>query len=166
MYSYVTLVTNEDYALAARALARSLLMSGAQSPLCVLAVRDTPGLVELEELGCRIVLADHLPLSDDFKALHSRKAQHTTAPFTKGNKPQFHDPLDNFVKLRLWELTEYEKVIFLDADLVVIKNIDRLFGYPEFVAAPNVYESLEDFHRMNSGVFVAEPSLATYEAMP
>ncbi len=40
-----------------------------------------------------------------------------------------------------------------------------LFEYPEFCAAPNVYESLADFHRMNSGVFTARPDPATFEAM-
>src|SRR5690606_32391928 len=44
-------------------------------------------------------------------------------------------------------------------------NIDRLFGYPEFSAAPNVYESVADFHRLNSGVFAARPSLETFERM-
>ncbi len=165
MYSYVTLVTNEDYALAAQALARSLKMVNSEWPLTVLAVHDTPGLSALESLGCTIIQANDLPLSDGFRARHSRKAQHSAAPFTNGNKPIFHDPLDNFAKLSLWELVQYEKVVFLDADMVVIQNIDRLFGYPEFVAAPNVYESLLDFHRMNSGVFVAEPSRATFDAM-
>ncbi|MEQ9247563.1 MAG: glycosyl transferase, partial [Nitratireductor sp.] len=65
----------------------------------------------------------------------------------------------------LWQLTEYERVVFIDADAVVVRNIDRLFGYPEFSAAPNVYESLADFHRLNSGVFVATPSEATFAAM-
>ena len=165
VYSFVTLVTNEDYALAARALARSLIMTKAQWPLTVLAVRDVPGLAELESLGCSILHVDALPVSDEFRARHTRKAQHAEAPFTKGNKPAFHDPLDNFVKLRLWELDQYKKVVFLDADMLVIQNIDRLFGYPEFVAAPNVYESLADFHRMNSGVFVAEPSHTTFDTM-
>ena len=40
-----------------------------------------------------------------------------------------------------------------------------LFGFPEFSGAPNVYETLADFHRLNSGVFVAEPSLATYDRL-
>ena len=87
------------------------------------------------------------------------------APFTKGRKPAFHTPLDNFVKLRLWEMEEYDRVVFLDADTIVLRGIDRLFGYPEFSAAPNVYESLSDFHRLNSGVFVATPSRATFAAM-
>jgi alpha-N-acetylglucosamine transferase len=163
--SYVTLVANADYLLGARALARSLVMCKSQWPLTVFALENLPGLDELARLGCRVVQVDPLPLSDDFRARHSRQAQHTQAPFTKGNKPQFHDPLHNFVKLRLWEMEEHETVVFLDADTLVIHNIDRLFLYPEFAAAPNLYESLADFHRLNSGVFVAKPDRHTYEAM-
>ncbi len=165
MFSYVTLVTNADYALGALALARSLAMVGSAWPLTVLAVRDAPGLDALAAAGCRILPADPLPLSAAFQARHARRAQHAAAPFTKGNKPAFHDPLDNFAKLRLWQLEEFERVVFLDADVLVIHNIDRLFAYPEFAAAPNLYESLADFHRLNSGVFVAQPSRRTYEAM-
>jgi alpha-N-acetylglucosamine transferase len=62
-------------------------------------------------------------------------------------------------------LTDYDTCVFIDADAVVLRNIDRLFAYPEFSAAPNVYESLADFHRMNSGVFVARPSRQTFDAM-
>ena len=87
------------------------------------------------------------------------------ASFTKGEKPTFHTPLDNFVKLRLWQLEDYESVVFIDADAIVLKSCDKLFGYPEFCAAPNVYEALADFHRMNSGVFTARPSRATFARM-
>ena len=165
MNSYITLIANADYLPGARALARSLQMCGAQWPLTALVLDDLPGLDALEALGCAIMRVDPLPLSADFRARHSRQSQHTLAPFTKGEKPQFHDPLHNFVKLRLWELEQYEKIVFLDADTLVIRNIDRLFGFPEFVAAPNVYESLADFQRMNSGVFVAQPNRRTFEAM-
>ena len=165
MNSYVTLVTNPDYALGARALARSLIMCESQWPLTVLAVRDVDGLADLEALGCDVRLVDSLPVSESFRLRHSRKSQHTAAPFTKGNKPLFHDPLDNFTKLRLWEMDEFDKIVFLDADILVTQNIDRLFGYPEFVAAPNLYESLTDFNRLNSGVFVAQPSPLTFNRM-
>ena len=56
-------------------------------------------------------------------------------------------------------------MVFLDADTLVLKPIDRLFDYPEFSAAPNVYESVADFRRLNSGVFAARPSPATFAAM-
>ncbi len=163
MNSYVTLIANADYLVGARALARSLQMCRAQWPLTALALDDVDGLEELEALGCRIVRVAPLPLSADFCARHTRSAQHAAAPFAKGNKPLFHNPLLNFVKLRLWELEEFERVVFLDADTLVVRNIDRLFGYPEFAAAPNLYESLADFHRLNSGVFVAQPSRRSFD---
>lgn len=165
--AYVTLVTNEDYGKGAVALIRSLRITKTTADIVVL---HTPALGEasrktLAKLGARLVEADLLPLSDAFNARHARRALHGAAPFTKGRKPDFHTPLDNFVKLRLWQLVEYESCIFIDADAIVLRNIDRLFAYPEFSAAPNVYESLRDFHRLNSGVFVAHPSVVTFAAM-
>lgn len=166
-HAFVTLVTNGDYALGARALTRSLRLTGTTADIVVLHTGgvDVSALEPLAHLGCRLVETELLPLSDDFSARHARRNVHEKAPFTKGRKPAFHSPLDNFCKLRLWQLTDYERCIFIDADALVLRNIDKLFRYPEFSAAPNVYESLADFHRLNSGVFVAEPSLATFEKM-
>lgn len=166
-HAFVTLVTNADYALGAKALARSIRHSGTTADIVVLHTGgvDPADLLPLMALGCRLIATDLLPTSDDFNARHERRSLHAAAPFTKGRKPGFHTPLDNFVKLRLWQLIEYERCIFIDADALVLQNVDRFFAYPEFSAAPNVYESLADFHRLNSGVFVAEPSLATFETM-
>ncbi|MFD1912972.1 glycosyltransferase [Halodurantibacterium flavum] len=166
-HAYVTLVTNADYALGARALLRSLRLAGTQADLVVMHTGgvDTAALGPLQGFGARLVAVDLLPTSDAFNERHGRARLHGAAPFTKGGKPPFHTPLDNFAKLRLWQMTEYEKVVFLDADTLVLRNCDRLFAYPEFSAAPNVYEGLSDFHRMNSGVFVARPDAATFDAM-
>lgn len=165
--AYVTLVTNADYAMGALALARSIRHAGADADIVVLhtgGVGDR-ALKPLSDLDCRLVRTELLDTSDGFNERHARSRLHADAPFTKGRKPAFHSPLDNFCKLRLWQLTEYEACVFIDADALVLKNIDKLFDYPEFSAAPNVYETLRDFQRMNSGVFVARPSLATFAAM-
>lgn len=163
--AYVTLVTNADYALGARALLRSLRLTGTTADLVVMHTDvDPSALAPLSALGARLVQVDLLPTSPAFNAIHARDALHGAAPFTKGEKPPFHTPLDNFAKLRLWQL-DHDRVVFIDADALVLKNVDRLFDYPEFSAAPNVYESLADFHRLNSGVFTARPSPATFAAM-
>lgn len=164
--AYVTLVTNADFALGARALVRSLSLTGTRADIVVMHTGgvDARDLAPLVALGARLAPVDLLPTSDAFNERHARKNLHAAAPFTKGNKPAFHTPLDNFAKLRLWQL-DYDAVVFLDADTLVLRNIDKLFAYPEFCAAPNVYESLADFHRMNSGVFTARPDPATFEAM-
>ncbi len=163
--AYVTLVTNDDYALGALALARSLKRVDSDHVLIVMVTRTDLPLEPILAEGCEVVTVDRLPCSDAFNKRHTREHQHASAPFTKGNKPAFHDPLDNFCKLRLWELDQYEKAVFIDADAIVVRDIRKLFGYPEFAAAPNLYETLADMHRLNSGVFVAEPSKRTFEDM-
>jgi alpha-N-acetylglucosamine transferase len=164
--AYVTLVTNADFARGAAALLRSLHLSGTEAEMVVMHTGGVPeaALAALRARGARLARVELLPTSAAFDAAHARDALHGAAPFTKGEKPTFHTPLDNFAKLRLWQL-DYDRVVFLDADTLVLRNVDRLFDYPEFCAAPNVYESLADFHRMNSGVFTARPSAATFDAM-
>lgn len=166
-HAFVTLVTNADYARGALALARSIRRTNTPADIVVL---HTGGVTaaELAPLGAfevRLAECGLLPLSDAFNAAHARDRLHGLAPFTKGGKPAFHTPLDNFIKLRLWQLVDYERVVFIDADALVLRNVDVLFDYPEFSAAPNVYEGLADFTRLNSGVFVARPSVETYAAM-
>lgn len=165
--AYVTLVTNPDYVTGAVALLRSLRLTGTPADLVVL---YTPGLAEeeldaLRQFNPRLGACARLATSADFNTRHERGRLHQAAPFAKGGKPVFHTPLDNFVKLRLWQLEDYDRVVFIDADALVLQNCDKLFGYPEFCAAPNVYESLGDFHRLNSGVFTARPSAATFADM-
>ncbi|UXU76149.1 MULTISPECIES: glycosyltransferase [unclassified Paracoccus (in: a-proteobacteria)] len=164
-HAFVSLATNADYLIGARALFRSLIRTGTRADLVLIHTHlPAADLQDLRDLGVRLVAAELLPTSDAFNARHARDRVHGLAPFTKGEKPPFHTPLDNFVKLRLWQL-DYARVVFIDADAIVLQNIDRLFDYPEFSAAPNVYESLADFHRLNSGVFTARPAEATFAAM-
>ena len=165
MRAYATLATNPDYSLGALALARSLRSVGARHPLLVLATGGAGNLDELERENCWIVPVDLPPFSQAFLERHGRASLHREAPFTKGEKPAFHDPLLNFCKLHLWRLTEFRKIVYIDADAVAVKPCDRLFDYPTFPAAPNVYEAISDFTRMNSGVFVAAPDEKTYDAM-
>ncbi|KAK7269327.1 hypothetical protein RIF29_22051 [Crotalaria pallida] len=63
----------------------------------------------------------------------------------------------NYSKLRIWQLTMYDKIIFLDSDLLVLKNIDDFFIYPQLSAAPN------DKILFNSGLMVIEPSMCMFE---
>jgi len=165
--AYVTLVTNADYARGAEALIRSIRLTGSTADCVVLHTGGvaSDALDGLRALEARLIRTALLPTSDEFNAAHARDRLHGLAPFTKGEKPGFHTPLDNFVKLRLWQLTEYAATVFIDADAIVLKNCDRLFEFPEFCAAPNVYEGLGDFHRLNSGVFTARPSRATFAEM-
>lgn len=165
--AYSTLVTNPDYVMGAMALINSLLHTGTKADIVVMhtGALSEEQLAPLKARGAILKHVELLPTSDEFNLRHARNTLHKDAPFLKGGKPTFHTPLDNFAKLRLWQMSEYETIVFLDADTIALHNIDRLFDYPEFSAAPNVYETMADFHRLNSGVFVAKPSKDTFASM-
>ncbi|KAL1021832.1 hypothetical protein UPYG_G00018620 [Umbra pygmaea] len=63
-----------------------------------------------------------------------------------------------FTKIHCWTLTQYRKCVFLDADILVLCNVDELFEREELSAAPD--PGWPDC--FNSGVFVFRPSLDTH----
>ncbi|XP_061483024.1 glycogenin-2 isoform X2 [Rhineura floridana] len=66
-----------------------------------------------------------------------------------------------FTKLHCWTLTQYSKCVFMDADTLVLCNIDELFDREELSAAPD--SGWPDC--FNSGVFVFQPSLKTFNLL-
>lgn len=163
--AYVTLVSNASYLPGAEALLRSLHLTGTRADLVVMhRGLSSAHLARLAQHGARLIAADLLPTSQAFDRTHARDALHGRAAFTRGGKPDFHTPLDNFIKLRLWQL-DYERCVFIDADAIVLRPVEKLFELPELCAAPNVYDGLDGFHRMNSGVFSARPDNRTYREM-
>ncbi|XP_043722602.1 UDP-glucuronate:xylan alpha-glucuronosyltransferase 1 isoform X2 [Telopea speciosissima] len=65
----------------------------------------------------------------------------------------------NYSKFRLWQLTDYDKIIFIDADLLILRNFDFLFAMPEITAIGN------NATLFNSGVMVIEPSNCTFNLL-
>ncbi|KAI3821219.1 hypothetical protein L1987_08779 [Smallanthus sonchifolius] len=63
----------------------------------------------------------------------------------------------NYSKFRLWQLTDYHKIIFIDSDIVVLRNLDLLFSFPQMSAVGN------DNSIFNSGIMVIEPSNCTFK---
>lgn len=61
-----------------------------------------------------------------------------------------------FDKLLIWDLTEYDKVVFLDSDMIVMDNIDELFNKPAFSAVA-AGQLLFGWDWLNSGLMVIEP---------
>ncbi|CAI5962536.1 unnamed protein product [Closterium sp. NIES-64] len=65
----------------------------------------------------------------------------------------------NYSKLRLWQLTEYSAVVFVDADLLVLRNLDHLFAFPDVAARGN------DQTDFNSGLMLLRPSHCTFREL-
>lgn len=112
MFAWVTLLTQPDYLVGVKALHRSLKQSETRWPLVVMTTDAIP-LADREDLqaqGCVIHHVDPLYPRDDLDQYYA--------------SAQFGEV---WTKLRAWQLTECERVVFLDADMLVLQNMDELF---------------------------------------
>jgi len=67
-------------------------------------------------------------------------------------------------KLRLWELTQFDSIFYIDADCMVLDCVDEVFDRckdSDFAAAPDVFPP----DRFNAGVLYLRPSVETFQAL-
>jgi alpha-N-acetylglucosamine transferase len=143
--AYVTTLCNGDgYLPGVEVLGKSLEASGSTAPRIVLLTSDISGAARgrLTALGWQL---------RDIEPIENPAADRLLFP-------RFATV---FAKLRVWELVDFDRVVLLDADTLVLKNVDDLFERREFAAAPDFF--LPD--RFNSGVMVLEPSADTFRRM-
>eukprot|EP00057_Strongylocentrotus_purpuratus_P023850 XP_011678324.1 PREDICTED: glycogenin-1 isoform X3 [Strongylocentrotus purpuratus] len=145
--AFVTLVTNDRYAYGALVVGQSLRDVGTTRQLAILITPQVtqPMRRQLSMLYDYIQEVNPLDSQDDAHlALLTRPDLGIT-----------------FTKLYSWRLTQYSKCVFLDADTLVLQNVDDLFDREELSAAPDV--GWPDC--FNSGVFVFKPSNETYRGL-
>jgi alpha-N-acetylglucosamine transferase len=72
-----------------------------------------------------------------------------------------------YTKLRIFTLTEYDKLVYLDADLLICDCIECLFDKPHMsgVAAGSIREENKHWTKLNAGVLVIEPSMDLFHRM-
>jgi len=144
-FAAVSLVTNPEYVMGAMVLAHSLRRVGWQHETVLLVTSEVPQL-DRERLGRYWQrLVEVAPIENP-----NPQDQQGTAYFGT-----------TYTKLRVWEQTDYSKLVFLDADTIVLDSLDELLNCPQFGAAPCM-GALDMF---NTGVMVVEPSKETLQDM-
>ncbi|XP_053316889.1 glycogenin-1 [Spea bombifrons] len=145
--AFVTLATNDPYVKGALVLGSSLRNHNTTRKLVVLI---TPQVSD----SMRKVLDKVFDVVRVVDVLDSEDSAHLALM----QRPELGITL---TKLHCWALTEYTKCVFMDADTVVLSNIDNLFEREELSAAPD--PGWPDC--FNSGVFVFQPSIETYNQL-
>lgn len=140
----MTLATTDSYCKGATVVARSLRRYGTTRRIVVMV---TPNISEqsrldLDNMFDEVIMVD---LMDSEDRVHLSLLGRPDLGIT-------------FTKIHCWTLTQYSKCIFLDADTLVLSNVDELFEKDELSAAPD--PGWPDC--FNSGVFVFRPSLHTH----
>jgi len=68
-----------------------------------------------------------------------------------------------YTKFRVFEMYDYEKVIYLDADMIVCNDISDLFNKPHLSAVNAGGLKIQEWVDLNSGLMVIEPNESLFE---
>ncbi|XP_068038698.1 glycogenin-2 isoform X2 [Anomalospiza imberbis] len=121
--AFVTLATDDVYCQGALVLGQSLRNHKTSRKLAVLITPEVSS-------GMRSVLSSVFDDVIEVDVLDSADSVHLALM----QRPELGV---TFTKLHCWTLTHYSKCVFMDADTLVLCNVDELFDREEFSAAPD-----------------------------
>ncbi|KAK3144246.1 hypothetical protein QOZ80_4AG0310540 [Eleusine coracana subsp. coracana] len=138
--AYVTLLYGDEFVLGVRVLGKSLRDTGTRRDMVVL-VSDG-----VSEYSRKLLQADGWIVN-------------RITLLANPNQVRPKRFWGVYTKLKIFNMTTYKKVVYLDADTIVVKSIDDLFKCGKFCG------NLKHSERMNSGVMVVEPSETLFKDM-
>ncbi|KAI8847556.1 nucleotide-diphospho-sugar transferase, partial [Chytridium lagenaria] len=114
--AYATLITRDSYTRAVIVLAKSLARAGSAYPLLVLYSGEKISKNSL----------DMIAKEPNVKLIHS---DFLTIRLPDGHASQmvFERFADVWTKLNIWSLIDYDLICYLDADMLVLRNMDDIF---------------------------------------
>lgn len=148
--AFVTYLGSQQFLPGVIALNESLQKFNSNIPLIILVQHDLPNeaVVFLRDNHFNIKMVDEIkrlePSENDERDLHCV-----------------------YNKLWIFALTEYDKLVYIDADMLVCENIESLFEEPHFsaVVAGALMPQNKEWVKLNSGLMVVEPDGALFNNM-
>lgn len=165
-YAYFTLLNDDSYMDGCLGLYQSFVKTKSKYPFIVLIATDpTTGQLSisdknfktLNDLGIKTILKPAICASDRITTYNTKLGLSTW------NKC--------FDKFYLFLETDFDRIIYLDADILLLQNIDELFlSSPEILCAidPAVLFNIEPFKNfttINAGVMVLTPRIELFNIL-
>ena len=151
--AYATLITSDDFRPGVEVLLSSIVSTGTLHPTVVMYTEQ----VSRNQVEAMIKFAAGISKRITFRKVDAigKGGGCDGAAHVQGWE------VAAYTKLALWSLTEYERLVYIDADAVVLENVDELFDRPAFAAAPDVFPP----DKFNAGVLVVKPDKNIFERM-
>ncbi|RLV94978.1 Glycogenin-1 [Spathaspora sp. JA1] len=154
-FAYVTLLTGESYLPGVLTLGQKLKELGTKHKLIILL--DSSSISEENKEVIQAIYDEIISIDDEV----------ISAPLEKVQEKLDRSELSiTFSKILLWNLTQYDELVYLDADVLPLQNLDELFESfelkdGEIAASPD--SGWPDI--FNSGVLKIKPSSETFEKL-
>lgn len=71
---------------------------------------------------------------------------------------------DNYTKLHIFDLSQFDRIVYLDADILPLSNVDELFDLPATIAATHDFDRGIDEY-FNAGVMSLRPDRKLFKKL-
>ncbi len=146
--SYITVLSTEDYLGGVLCLVESLRKTGTNYPISVLITNSISMKTEqiLKNYNLNVIRRNKINIPNSIKS--------------KNDIGTFSHWTNTFDKLLIFELTQFDKLVYLDSDMYVRKNIDELFEKENMSATIDRRNGPfinKEWMKLTSGLMVIEP---------
>lgn len=150
-YAYVTLLTdNPSYINGVLLLRESLARVKSKYPLYVCITNDVSDQIKdmLKQAEVKTIILDKLETPSNIYE-HNKKADPMRADIWKYT----------LTKFGIFSLTQFDKIIYCDSDLMFYKNVDHCFEMPHMTAALDgeYFNLWPNWSHFNSGFVIIKP---------
>jgi len=139
-FAYVTMTTNDLFVPGAVTVVKSLRINQATHPIYCMVSEEVSeeNRNEIEAAGAEILVVPKI---------------HSNVSGEKGDRFEIGKNWLTFTKLNVFNLTQFEKIVYLDADCIVLQNIDDMFNFDTLSGY-----LLAHTGELEAGVLVLEPN--------
>ena len=147
-YTYITVLNSLNYLEGVKTLLYSLQKVKSKYPLVVVLPKgfDSTCQESIESWGAKVLYTDKIDLGD----------------LCLDNKRQYWN--ETFFKLCIFNLTEFDKIVYVDCDMIIRKNIDHLFEM-EHITAVQGGKLIYHWEDINSGLMVIKPNTIEFKEL-
>jgi len=157
-YAYITLLSTNDYIYGCIGLIESWKRTNPKYPFyCMVTANiNFKNRMVLQQIGYKLIEIDffcppqyiELAQQSDLITGHWEQWQYC------------------WNKLSIWQQEQFDKLVYLDSDIWVLKNLDDLFDYPDFSGTPDIYH-LTINHKwwLMAALMIAQPNKETFNKL-
>ena len=135
---------------------RSVKNTGTDNDIVILVAPNVRQSTREKFIGEGAIVREVENIHNPYKILNQKKNGGEIGLVEQTFKPRFEFTLN---KLHMWNLTEYERVIYMDSDTIAISSLEELFECGHFCM---VYMNPCNFH---TGLLVIKPDLNEFNKM-
>ena len=166
--AYITMMSTNNYLYGCIGLMYSWKATNPKYPFyCVVTKDITPENIRiLQEIGYNVIVEDLYIPKSYWETLQKIESGEIDMPHGASSGDLTKNGWQyGWTKLRIFNYTQFDKLLYIDADSYIVRNIDDIFDRPAWSSITEYDAHVTGQKRLHSAFLVIEPNETTYNEL-